>query len=407
MGSWSILNPSANFELVPVTEALNLFSGPSIVGLDVRPVICHGVLPMCHTAMRRKKGESVDEAMERLFEAYMMQSPPDDLSRALIITSGDPADDTNDTATELAIIVEWLRRRASVKTFYRLRGGADELFREHRFLFSLPRSLRRVLPRQLSPTLLLGTTATATEAAVVKGLCAQLVVTLSARPLHLEHVPAGRHLVFLEGGAARAAGTRGLLLAALPALLSASGAGSRVLVHVDGAGATDGSAAALVCAALVADSTGEMGVDAAAERLARCAPGVAALPADVLAELHELEEWLLDGAPQKEASTGGDDVDEGPTAQEVAEAVAAAAATAARSAAEAGARAAKEEAEEEEAMDAMLRDIETSLKAGGGAQRPDVRGQSDSDHVDQQMAPADSGESDTDEDTDVSGEYAG
>ena len=103
---------------------------------------------------------------------------------------------------------------------------------------------------------------------------------------------------------------RHLLKMALPFVVEVlSGADDvrRVLIHSeDGKGA---DATALACAALLADSAGQMDLDGVIGLLAQCRPA-APLPAPTVQQLREVEAWLLDGVNDGVPIPGADDVDE-------------------------------------------------------------------------------------------------
>ena len=130
------------------------------------------------------------------------------------------------------------------------------------------------LPSKLSERILFGSTASASDAKSLKALGVTHIVSLVNDPAFTvpPNTPPFRHLRVRAGGVARERGTRRPSIAPrrrpsrsfLAAIESSNG--EKVLIHAQAAtGPT--AAAAIACAALVADGASELSVAAAAARL--------------------------------------------------------------------------------------------------------------------------------------------
>ena len=290
-------------------DVLNLLSMPKFLIIDCRRILRTGLLP--NTAVFRRRGEeTLEKAMGRIIEDVMFTNPPEDQSRALIVDYNGAGAGVE--AEDMAGVAAYLSARVGCSQCMRIQGGAHALMASHRFLFSLSKEAAANLPSKLSSRLFIGSTASAIDPKMLDGLGITHVVSVLRRQLQLEHVPRERHLV-LHVGATQCEGTSGvrhLLKMALPFLVEVlSGADDvrRVLIHSDdgkGAGAT-----ALACAALLADSAGQMDLDGVIGHLAQCRPA-APLPAPTVQQLREVEAWLLDGVNDGVPIPGADDVDE-------------------------------------------------------------------------------------------------
>jgi hypothetical protein len=275
-------------------DVLNLLSMPKFLIIDCRRILRTGLLP--NTAVFRRRGEeTLEKAMGRIIEDVMFTNPPEDQSRALIVDYNGAGAGVE--AEDMAGVAAYLSARVGCSQCMRIQGGAHALMASHRFLFSLSKEAAANLPSKLSSRLFIGSTASAIDAQMLDGLGITHVVSVLRRQLQLEHVPRERHLV-LHVGTTQCEGTSGvrhLLKMALPFLVEVlSGADDvrRVLIHSEdgkGAGAT-----ALACAALLADSAGQMDLDGVIGHLAQCRPA-APLPAPTVQQLREVEAWLLDG----------------------------------------------------------------------------------------------------------------
>ena len=93
-------------ELVAPDAVWNMLAGPSFLHIDLRGVLKHGVLPNGRV-LRRRANEDLDAAMERLIEAVMYETPPEDTSKALLLTRDDPSDDSEEVAAEVQAVSDW------------------------------------------------------------------------------------------------------------------------------------------------------------------------------------------------------------------------------------------------------------------------------------------------------------
>lgn len=289
-------------------DVLNLLSMPKFLIIDCRRILRTGLLP--NTAVFRRRGEeTLERAMGRIIEDVMFTNPPEDQSRALIVDYNGAGAGVE--AEDIAGVAAYLSARVGCSQCMRIQGGAHALMASHRFLFSLSKEAAANLPSKLSSRLFIGSTASAIDPQMLDGLGITHVVSVLRRQLQLEHVPRERHLVLHVGTQCEGtSGVRHLLKMALPFLVEVlSGADDvrRVLIHSEdgkGAGAT-----ALACAALLADSAGQMDLDGVIGHLAQCRPA-APLPAPTVQQLREVEAWLLDGVNDGVPIPGADDVDE-------------------------------------------------------------------------------------------------
>lgn len=289
-------------------DVLNLLSMPKFLIIDCRRILRTGLLP--NTAVFRRRGEeTLEKAMGRIIEDVMFTNPPEDQSRALIVDYNGAGAGVE--AEDMAGVAAYLSARVGCSQCMRIQGGAHALMASHRFLFSLSKEAAANLPSKLSSRLFIGSTASAIDPQMLDGLGITHVVSVLRRQLQLEHVPRERHLVLHVGTQCEGtSGVRHLLKMALPFLVEVlSGADDvrRVLIHSEdgkGAGAT-----ALACAALLADSAGQMDLDGVIGHLAQCRPA-APLPAPTVQQLREVEAWLLDGVNDGVPIPGADDVDE-------------------------------------------------------------------------------------------------
>ena len=292
--------------LTPAELFDRIAGGPTVAIFDCRKILRIGLLPRS-CVVRRKGMEDMDKAMERVLEEMMWDDPPDDQSTAILVGARAEGDEEADDASEIAAAAAYLRAHFGTENVLGLAGGANALDEDadYRFLLGMSPQRAAALPSKLSERILFGSTASASDAKSLKALGVTHIVSLVNDPAFTvpPNTPPFRHLRVRAGGVARERGTdglRSLLDEALPFILAAieSSNGEKVLIHAQAAtGPT--AAAAIACAALVADGASELSVAAAAARLESVRPA-SALHDDAIRQLEQCEAWLSAGAPPSE-----------------------------------------------------------------------------------------------------------
>ena len=317
-GDWQRVDSSASLSgsLTP-SQLFDRIAGgqPWAAIIDCRKILRIGLLPRSRV-LRRKGCESIDEALHRVIDEMMWEDPPDDHTTAILVGEcGD--EEESDDAAEIAAAAAYLRKHFGTTCVLGLAGGARALDADpaYRLLLGMLPARAATLPSRLSAKLLVGSTASAEDATAMQALGVTHLVSVINRPFRSAHFEAARHRTIRAGGVAREQGSddlRALLIEALPFILAATESQTNVvLVHADApSGPT--AAAAIACAALVADgtSTSDLGVDIAARHLAQVRPA-SALHDAALTQLRACETWLRDGAPGEAAESAAVDVGDG------------------------------------------------------------------------------------------------
>lgn len=292
---WERVNAASTIEAMDPIDVANMFSSSKFLVVDCRRILRAGLLP--NTAVFRRRGsETLEQAMDRVIEEVMFTNPPEDQRRALLVDYLGAA--CSEEAADMCGVAAFLRAKVGCEQCLRIRGGAQALMEGHRYLFSLAKGAAAHLPTHLSARLLLGSSATALDAPMLSALGVTHVVSLVRRELKLAHVAPEQHLsVRIDAAHSDATELRPLLATTLPlimAVIDGSASDARaVLIHSESVSAP--AAAAVACAALVADGASATSIDEAISRLAHRRPK-ATLPPPVIAQLRTVEAWLRQGA---------------------------------------------------------------------------------------------------------------
>lgn len=120
-------------DFVEPASVLDLFS-PRILIVDCRRILRVGLLPGS-IVFRRRRQETLEQAMDRLVEDVMFSSPPEDRSRALLLDC--TGSESGEEAADVAGVAAYLRSKLGCKHCLRVHGGARALMEAHSFLFGL------------------------------------------------------------------------------------------------------------------------------------------------------------------------------------------------------------------------------------------------------------------------------
>ena len=302
---WQRVDASATLSatLSPAELFDRIAGGPSIAILDCRKVLRVGLIPRSRV-VRRKGEATLEAAIGRVVDDMMWETPPDDQSTAILIGHWPEDDPESDDADVIAVAAAWLRENFGTEQVLGLAGGAKalEVDEQYKFLLGMSDMRAASLPSRLSDRLLFGPVHGALDANSMSALGVTHVVCVTQQTnLALSHFADGNVHLARAGGVLRdtgRTGVRSLLDEALPFILGASEGAEHVVLITADARSGPTAAAALACAALVADGTSaaDVTVAAAAARLEQVRPASALHP-DALAQLKQCEPWLRAGAP--------------------------------------------------------------------------------------------------------------
>ena len=296
--SWRRIDAQATtYEPHPPEELINLCTGPPVLVIDCRKILRIGLFPGAIVLRRKRKEATLEQALDRLIEEMMFDAPPEDQTRAFLLSQVEAGE--GDDADEVAATAAYLRSNFGCERICTVAGGCAAIEASAaRILLGMPIERARGLPSQLSESMHFGSTHSALDARLLSTLGITHVVSLLRRQLILGHVAAGQHLVLNAGGLSREQGNEGLralLDEALPFILAAAETtGQKILIHCETG--NGGAAAAIACAAIVADGGSNLTLEEAAARLRACRPR-SALHQAAMAQLRECEAWLRNGAP--------------------------------------------------------------------------------------------------------------